>query len=55
MKQLNPDALVDLYEALAWAMNAGGLTYTRRITDQNEAYCDAVDRANAALKKARGE
>lgn len=48
-------AAPDLLEALEWAMQTGLLTYTARISGQNETWCDAVDRAHAAIKKARGE
>lgn len=46
-------AAPDLLEALQWAMSKIGGYYTR--TKTNGAYCDAVDRANAAISKALGE
>ena len=46
-------AAPDLLEALQWAMSKIGGYYTR--TKSNGDYCDAVDRANAAISKALGE
>ncbi|MCK6733036.1 hypothetical protein L8T14_07190 [Enterobacter bugandensis] len=46
-------AAPDLLEALQWAMSKIGGYYTR--TKTNGAYCDAVDRANAAISKALWE
>lgn len=45
------DVLIEqLAATLEWAMTQGGLSYTRRLPKQNEAYCDAVDNARAVLK-----
>lgn len=41
----------ELLEALKWAMGTGRLTYMRR-NSANGSYCDAVDRARAAIAKA---
>lgn len=46
-------AAPDLLEALQWAMNRIG-GYTHR-TNTNGDFCDAVDRARAAISKALGE
>ena len=48
------EANADVVEALQWAMKQIG-GYSHRIKGQNEAYCDAVDRARAALARATGE
>lgn len=45
-------AAPDLLEALEWAMDRIG--YCQR-TGANNKYCDQVDKANAAISKARGE
>jgi hypothetical protein len=44
-------AAPDLLAALKWAM--GSHRYSARTTT-NEAYCNAVDRANSAIAKAEG-
>lgn len=46
-------AAPDLLEALQWAMNRIG-GYTHRTTTNGD-FCDAVDRARAAISKALGE
>lgn len=46
-------AAPDLLQSLKWAMQIIG-PYTRRIKGQNEAYCDAHDKAMAAIAKAEG-
>lgn len=45
-------AAPDLYEALKWCVEKGGLHYTRRIAGQNDGWCDAIDKINAAIAKA---
>lgn len=41
----------EMLAVLSWAAgHVGG--YTKRIRGQNDAYCDAVDRMNAAIRKA---
>ena len=46
-------AAPELLECLQWAMQTGRLNYVGR-TNGNADYCDAVDRANAAIAKATG-
>lgn len=46
-------AAPELLEALQWAMTKIG-KYSKRTSSNNE-YCDAVDRAFAAISKALGE
>jgi|AGFS01.1.fsa_nt_gi hypothetical protein len=46
-------AAPDLLESLQWAMKQIGGYHNR--TKSNGIYCDAVDRANAAIAKALGE
>lgn len=45
----------ELLEALQWAMSTGRLGYSHRLPGQNEKWCDAVDRANAAISRALGQ
>lgn len=55
--QIGADGLTDrereLAEALRWCLDNGGFHYTRRIKNQNEAWCDGVDNARAALARVR--
>ena len=44
----------ELLEMLEWAMQAGGLRYAAR-TSMNGAHCDKIDKARAAIAKAKGE
>jgi hypothetical protein len=51
--RMGADAIEALTAALDWAMLHGNLRYTKRIAGQNEAWCDGIDRCNAALRKVR--
>ncbi|WP_262264183.1 hypothetical protein [Pantoea dispersa] len=46
-------AAPELLEALQWAMTKIG-PYTQR-TSSNQAHCDQIDKANAAIAKALGQ
>jgi hypothetical protein len=47
-------AAPELLEALLWCKSQGWLQYTKRIPNQNAAFCDGVDKALAAIAKATG-
>lgn len=47
-------AAPELLEALEWAMSSGRFNYVQR-TSSNSGFCDSVDKARAAIAKARGE
>ena len=47
-------AAPELLEALLWCKSQGWIQYTKRIPNQNAAFCDGVDKALAAIAKAIG-
>lgn len=48
-------AAPDLLEALIWCKSQGLATYSKRIKGQNDEFCDAVDRVDAAIARATGQ